>query len=1189
MAKKASHLKGLNSENITEEQRDLLNQVLSNAPYNSRERQKAENLLKVLDSRANTQENTQQNQTPAPADENTSTPTAENNTSADTNTTNENTTEENTTEETITPEPLILNEETITPEPLILNDENNTSAPNSFPINDENNSPSPSENNTSHQNQYQYTVNLYPSYDEEKEILKGLEASNTKQSYLSSIPKLGSKNIKETMELSTPTERLKAFISPDFLLEASEYYNQKKDQEKQNEINTLIAERLNSIKPEDINPSNAYAYLLLAEQIKEAGFSSVYQDIRHEIATALYQYDQKYFPKQENSQDPTQSSEDKSPKEIAAEFEANYSSALYYYENKLKKEEDEALSLMDGYSFEPPSWKDNYKNSWASLLKQQNKPKKDFYNLAAQLAALELAKTKNPSMEEMDEVFKEQLEQLLQPTSETQHFSSTEIAAKLAIGVNRIEEIKTRSEQKFGLGTKLAATIKRKLEPLDEKLSSRYGKKYQTAKKYALLCAKVGIGVAKSTAMFTVAGMIPPPGIGTATLIAYNTAKQWKTMKQQLSDPSISKNKKTALLLGAGVTTALGALSLGTGVNSAVQALGLDSPEVLQSVNNTASSLGIFERFSIGAIANTVPNWIEAYTLKRQEKQLAQALINETDPQKRQEIINKQKALQNRKTKNKEEGISKALGAFLGSVLAIGVKVGISHASSSAPHDTGQANINATPNDVQDHIKTETPVQNTPELVKTDTIAQNTAEVADTTRTETPVQTQYTAAVADTTQTDTPVQTQYTAAVADTTRTETPVEAKYAAASVEMPTQENTDTTSHTKAAPDVVRGYAAAAENTATAEQNEAKPTTQSAEQTKATQNLEAAKAENSGHINRSAHTSATADLESNQTNVSFTNEQIHTTAENMSKIYGANAYMATHAALAEPHAVAAAMGIDNIHTSAELLEYMQTHDCSNNEGLKTYMAEHFDEQQRFHYTETHTTTHTTTNTTVHHEPQAAAPATPAPEQTEQNTGSGLGFKLEPVDHFPGTEQQTASHQTTTHTPQHQTHEPAPDHHHPAEQVAVDLVVGSPEWARANGWVYDPQLSNGLNRLGAADGSHNGFQGAYFKADDPDQIMFLPNDPIHDKPEFNPRAGTTACQRQNTHWYSHSNHDKYGYGCPDEKINGHYGMVRRVLYGTGIIHPNSGVDKVVAAVDKGTYVTHQILGAIHHAKHIFR
>ena len=1185
MAKKASHLQGLNSENITEEQRDLLNQVLANAPYNSNERQKAERLLKVLDNRANAQENAQQNPTPAPADENASTPTAENNTSSDTDTTNENTTEENTTEENTT-------DETITPEPLILNDENNTSAPNSFPINDENNSPSPSENNTSQQNQYQYTVNLYPSYDEEKEILKGLEASNTKQSYLSSIPKLGSKNIKETMELSTPTERLNAFVSPDFLLEASEYYNQKKDQEKQNEINTLIAERLNSIKPEDINPSNAYAYLLLAEQIKEAGFSSVYQDIRHEIATALYQYDQKYFPKQENSQDPTQSSENKSPKEIAADFEANYSSALYYYEDKLKKEEDEALSLMDGYSFEPPSWKDNYKNSWASLLKQQNKPKKDFYNLAAQLAALELAKTKNPSQEEMDEVFKEQLEQLLQPTSETQHFSSTEIAAKLAVGVNRVEEIKTRSEQKFGLGTKLAATIKRKLEPLDEKLSSRYGKKYQTAKKYALLCAKVGIGVAKSTAMFTVAGMIPPPGIGTATLIAYNTAKQWKNMKQQLSDPSISKNKKTALLLGAGVTTALGALSLGTGVNSAVQALGLDSPAALQSVNNTASSLGIFGRVSIGAVFNTVPNWVEAYTLKRQEKQLAQALINETDPQKRQEIINKQKALQNRKTKNKEEGISKALGAFLGSVLAIGVKVGISHASSSAPHDTGQANINATPNDVQDHIKTETPVQNTPEPVKTDTIAQNTAEVADTTRTETPVQTQYTAEVADTTRTETPVEAQNAAAVADTTRTETPVEAKYAAASVETPTQENTDTTSHTKAAPNVVRGYAAAAENTATAEQNEAKPTTQSAEQTKATQNLEAAKAENSGHINRSAHTSATADLESNQTKVSFTNEQIHTTAENMSKIYGANAYMATHAALAEPHAVAAAMGIDNIHTSAELLEYMQTHDCSNNEGLKTYMAEHFDEQQRFHYTETHhTATHTTTHTTVHHEPKAAEPATPAPEQTEQNTGSGLGFKLEPVDHFPGTEPQTAPHQTTTHTPQHHTHEPASDHHHPAEQVAVDLVVGSPEWARANGWVYDPVLSDGLNRLGASDGSHKGYQGAYCKASDPDQVMFLPNDP-RDGVQYGDYKNSMAAREAGHNQYNHYNHDKHGYGCPDEKHNHiprSYGIAHRVLYGTGVIHPNSGVDKVVAAVDKGALTAHQVLDVIHHTKHIFR
>ena len=174
-----------------------------------------------------------------------------------------------------------------------------------------------------------------------------------------------------------------------------------------------------------------------------------------------------------------------------------------------------------------------------------------------------------------------------------------------------------------------------------------------------------------------------------------------------------------------------------------------------------------------------------------------------------------------------------------------------------------------------------------------------------------------------------------------------------------------------------------------------------------------------------------------------------------------------------------------------------------------------------------------------------AATPTAPEQPKTEQyapkddnhndDGRTSYGFRLEPVESVPGSgRSETARVEQRSQARQRQ---------RTPSRSQRELTKGTPEWAMANGWVYDAQLSNGLNRIGASDGSHNGFQGAYYKADDPEQIMFLPNDPIHDKPEFNPRAGTKACQRDNTHWYSHRNHDPHGYGCPDQKRN--YGRGR--------------------------------------------
>lgn len=78
----------------------------------------------------------------------------------------------------------------------------------------------------------------------------------------------------------------------------------------------------------------------------------------------------------------------------------------------------------------------------------------------------------------------------------------------------------------------------------------------------------------------------------------------------------------------------------------------------------------------------------------------------------------------------------------------------------------------------------------------------------------------------------------------------------------------------------------------------------------------------------------------------------------------------------------------------------------------------------------------------------------------------------------------------------------------------------GTPEWAAANGWKRDARLSRGLNRVGKRDGTHGGWLGAYYNINNPEQIMFLPNDPIHDKPETCHRNLALSMQRQNNNMY---------------------------------------------------------------------
>ncbi|MBO5284242.1 MAG: hypothetical protein J6B00_00015 [Alphaproteobacteria bacterium] len=189
----------------------------------------------------------------------------------------------------------------------------------------------------------------------------------------------------------------------------------------------------------------------------------------------------------------------------------------------------------------------------------------------------------------------------------------------------------------------------------------------------------------------------------------------------------------------------------------------------------------------------------------------------------------------------------------------------------------------------------------------------------------------------------------------------------------------------------------------------------------------------------------------------------------------------------------------------------------------------------------------------------EAATPEAPEQPKTEQyapnqeldnNDGkTSNGFRLTPIDpNSPearklrngNTNTQTNTNtRTRTNTTTRQTNR---------QSNPNNLIEGTPEWARANGWVYDPVLSDGLNRLGASDGSHKGYQGAYCKASDPDQVMFLPNDP-RDGVQYGDYKNSMAAREAGHNQYNHYNHDKHGYGCPDQKRT----------YGNGYGTPHRG------------------------------
>ena len=424
---------------------------------------------------------------------------------------------------------------------------------------------------------------------------------------------------KEIITSSAEKNRALALANPDDMMVAVDYYEKNG---KLDEIAGTIAAHLQQYGSADLNPDNAYMLLAMADKIKDnPQFADIYKEFSAKLATALRDYDLQNMGKLTEEQ-----------------LRTNYDNAHKALAEFTPTDAD-GKPTIEGYTFtddngKPLKKKKNAKNQEAVL------------KMARELAAQEIAKTgleEDPKKrgEQLNKIMNDKIEMLLHSEDGKKTFNQTELAARMGANYTRAETFKNRVQQRFK-GSKLGQKVTTRLEQLDKDLTKLYGAKYIKAKKVTKTVAKAGWNFMKSQALFAVASLANP--VGVPALVAYNTCKQWKALKNQLKDPSLSKGKKIAMVLGAGITSTLAAIPAATGLDGVLNAMGVNTPALLQAATNAGSTLGVIGRTAVSTAAMSIPNLVEKYSLHSQKKAL-QAEIKNLGPDGKptSEAINKHK------------------------------------------------------------------------------------------------------------------------------------------------------------------------------------------------------------------------------------------------------------------------------------------------------------------------------------------------------------------------------------------------------------------------------------------------------------------------------------------------------------------------------------------------------------------
>ncbi|MBO5441567.1 MAG: hypothetical protein J6A09_03265 [Alphaproteobacteria bacterium] len=186
----------------------------------------------------------------------------------------------------------------------------------------------------------------------------------------------------------------------------------------------------------------------------------------------------------------------------------------------------------------------------------------------------------------------------------------------------------------------------------------------------------------------------------------------------------------------------------------------------------------------------------------------------------------------------------------------------------------------------------------------------------------------------------------------------------------------------------------------------------------------------------------------------------------------------------------------------------------------------------------------------------EAATPEAPEQPKTEQyapnqeldNNNDGKtsnGFRLTPIDQNSPEARKLKNGNTNTQQPtRRQTVTQQQTRRQPTAQQTQSVreaPYGSPEWLEMNGYIYDHYLSHGL------DHSPRGFLGAFYTRENPEQIIYLPADPMYGKTQYNMRANAIEAKEKHMLQYKHRAPRGYEYGTPHR---GRPSRAERIVHG---------------------------------------
>ena len=986
-----------------------------------------------------------------------------------------------------------------------------------------------------------------------------------------------------TVEVSAAENQAMALANVDDMLVAMDYCIKNG---KEADLDEAIVSRLQGFKMEDINPDNAYALLALADKVK--GNTALYDEITNKIATALRNFDNENFGKlseqdlSKNYMDATKELKDFVP------YGEDKKPTLWGY--TFTDDKGEVLENKDRSNWNPRRWisgkgNDAQKNEEAIL------------NMARELAAQELAKMPAETdpekrKEQLNKVMNDKIAMILNSPDGNKTFNQTEIAARMAVSHTKAETFRNRVTQKFK-NSKWGKDITARLQKLDKQLTDTYGKKYVTAKKYTKMIGKIGLESVKSSAMFAIAGLANPVGI--PALIAYNTVKQWKNMKHQLTDPSISKAKKCAMLLGAGMTTTLGMVTAASGLGAAASALGLDTPAMIQTLTNAGGALGIAGRTAVSTLAATVPNWVEKASIHFKKNGLKKQMANlGEDGKPKPEVL----AAYNQKVTELQDKIAQTQAQIGqgGSFKKIVRTFFKTDEKKLAKLNEEMANLQKqAPKDMATLLNEEKALNRQAQMNQDELIGKAIGSGIGIGMAQTQIVPSLINSAIDQLQETTTTAAQ-SIATAATEHGMNP----WAQDDYKAPWQdENHDPTQ----APwlkgqDNIMAQADDKSEIHVPYREGVTPDEISGVKAHET-NLEAAKAENSSGIEgKSSFAHTLQHLESlGDSRITDTNA----VAEGLSEHIGKDANLATIACKMAPHALQQVLQIENLPdnnpSSYNMINYLANNDLTPEQttALNNFIQQNFEGTQfKTENFADYSQTQTHTPTEARHEPPKVERLSLQEEYDRAKqvrdgvshddgwrhkdvppTGNklvdalndkyattndkGSGYHFEPVDKTPT--------QTVVQQPVQQTVVVQ----EPIQQQTEVYVEMTPElYAQNHGLIYDPVLSNGVNNIGGD--NHGGYLGAFINPKDHSVIM-IPNDPVHDKP-FTYKTVELArlSQNHNTGAYDHSNHERGMWYDPDKKVTR--------CWGSGMIAHNNNINKVIAAVNTAgaIYNTVQVL-----------